>query len=302
MAGRTSLLVWCFLTLLAAPAELCEDPEVGGLSFLQAAAASRARAPLKTCLRFMHIPKTGGTSIDSANIHLPEGHRAFDSLMLRTFKRASAVDGRPLGAMFDEAHSSSLSYDIFMALHPGASRYVPPGAQDMCEDLHTPPARSSAVQRHYLDPACTSFCAVREPLSRYLSAFKMFFRDCDPQSVEARTLELLSKLAARPYLHNCMFVPQVEFVYGAASKSAATHQYCQRILHQEKLDKEFAALMGEVGRTVQLPETDVLASWTDHCNMSVHDLSQKTRTALMQYFKEDYVAFGYVTERLASQT
>ncbi|CAE7753365.1 unnamed protein product, partial [Symbiodinium necroappetens] len=289
MVIRVLLLArWSWLVLHPAHAQQCgpcEDVEMTGVNLLQRSAASaRPTAKTEQCLRFMHIPKTGGTSIDAANIKLSAGHHAFDSIMLQAFLRADP-DEVDLGAMFDWAHSSSEAYDIFFATHPGAMREIPPNGPDACEEVHTPPSRSAEIREFFLDPKCTTFCAVREPLSRYMAAFKMFHRDCDAQSLESRTVELLSELRSRPYMNNCMFITQAEYVYGTSGEIGATQRFCQRILHTENLTEGFAALMAEFGRDVKLPETHFMAGWTDHCKMTADDLTPATRAALYEHFK-----------------
>ena len=297
MVIRVLLLArWSWLVLQPAHAQQCGpcgDVEMTGVNLLQRSAASaQPTAKTEQCLRFMHIPKTGGTSIDAANIKLSAGHHAFDSIMLQAFLRADP-DEVDLGAMFDWAHSSSEAYDIFFATHPGAMREIPPNGPDACEEVHTPPSRSAEIREFFLAPNCTTFCAVREPLSRYMAAFKMFHRDCDAQSLESRTVELLSELRSHPYMNNCMFITQAEYVYGTSGEIGATQRFCQRILHTENLTEGFAALMAEFGRDVKLPETHFMAGWTDHCKMTADDLTPATRAALYEHFKVDYDAFGY---------
>merc|ERR1719254_383448 len=67
------------------------------------------------CLRFMHIPKNAGSSIDSANMHLSP-KRAFDSLSHRLYTKIcdaiptckTNLQQKPgyLGALFDKTHSN----------------------------------------------------------------------------------------------------------------------------------------------------------------------------------------------------
>ncbi|CAE7456451.1 unnamed protein product [Symbiodinium pilosum] len=305
MELRIPFLAWCFVTLQVAWAEeRCSshfgktwqgDAEVNEVSFLQMGLQSVVnKRDKEEVLRFMHIPKTGGTSIDSANLHLPPDKRAYDSYMLQTYQRIADsrhLEGQDLGAIFDESHSDMFSYIIFMGLNAGSYRIIPPGVIDGCEDIHTPPSRSAEVALYYQER--TTFCAVREPLARYWSAFKMIFYECDPKSVEKRTLSLMTELSTRQYMYNCFFVPQVQSVWGVSNKSAATHQYCHHILHEENLDQEFAELMAEYGQGVELPAAELMSSWTDHCNMSVADLTPPTKAAVYEYFKADYEAFGY---------
>jgi len=289
------LVLWSSLPLTSSNSS-CSDPEMNAVNFLQMGVASFRSPQAEACLRFMHIPKTGGTSIDSANLHLPPRQRAFDSYMLRTYQRiakADHIDEKDLGNLFDYSHSSALVYVPFKKRHRSLYHWLPPGGTDQCEDVHTPPSRSSDVALYYQADGCTTFCVVREPLARFWSAFQMFFNDCDPESVDKRARELLSNLPTRPYEHECFFMLQVESIYGVTNKTAATHQYCERILHEENLDQEFDALMAEYGRHVELPGEQMMSSWTDTCNMSVADLKPETKAAVYEFFKADYEAFGY---------
>mmetsp|Transcript_40089 Transcript_40089/g.95774 ORF Transcript_40089/g.95774 Transcript_40089/m.95774 type:complete len:301 (+) Transcript_40089:76-978(+) len=291
------LLLWyTSLPLVTSNSQNSCDSEMNAVNFLQTGVATFVSPQAEACLRFMHIPKTGGTSIDSANLHLPPGQRAFDSYMLRAYERiaeADQIDEKDLGNLFDFSHSSELVYTPFRTLHRRLYHWLPPGATDQCEDVHTPPSRSSAVALYYQEDRCTTFCVVREPLARFWSGFQMFYYACDPDSVNKKALELLSDLLTRPYEHECFFMLQVESIYGVTNKTAASHQYCNRILHQENLDQEFDALMAEFGRNVELPEEDLMSSWTDSCNMTVSDLRPETKAAVYEYFKADYEAFGY---------
>lgn len=44
----------------------------------------------------------------------------------------------------------------------------------------------------------------------------------------------------------------------------------------------FDALMAEFGRNVELPEEDLMSSWTDSCNMTVADLRPETKAAVYE--------------------
>lgn len=294
---QIALLLWSTsLPLVVSDCHKSGDSEINPVNFLQTGVATFVSPQAEACLRFMHIPKTGGTSIDSANLHLPPGHRAFDSYMLRTYERiaeADQIDEKDLGNLFDYSHSSALVYTPFKTLHRSSYHWLPPGGTDQCEDVHTPPSRSSAVALYYQEDRCTTFCVVREPLARFWSGFQLFYYACDPELVDKKAQELLSDLRTRPYENECFFMLQVESIYGVTNRTAATHQYCDRILHQENLEQEFDALMAEFGRHVELPEEDLMSNWTDRCNMTVADLRPETKAAVYEYFKADYEAFGY---------
>merc|ERR1719401_3045574 len=103
------------------------------------------------CLKFIHNPRTGGTSIDSMNLQLPQGQRAYDTIMQAYLDRAAGSTLFPSetpGHLFNVAHGSELS-DESSAL--AAENYVPylvafdfryvdwmsrtTGLQQTCQDL-----------------------------------------------------------------------------------------------------------------------------------------------------------------------
>ena len=41
--------------------------------------------------------------------------------------------------------------------------------------------------------------------------------------------------------------------------------------------------MAEYGQGVELPAAELMSSWTDHCNMSVADLTPPTKAAVYEF-------------------
>ncbi|CAK9095693.1 unnamed protein product [Durusdinium trenchii] len=243
-------------------------------------------------VRFMHIPKTGGTSIDAAGMH--QAIPAFDSLMRQTYERIAQKSDYhgDLGDLYVSSHSSYLTYSAFIAQNVQEYHFLPPNASDQCEDLHTPPSRSEFIREYYRTNL--TFCAVRDPLERFWSAFRMMsLSACEPEAIEAATLGLLATATVTPYICNCFLVPQVESVYGTRNWSTSSTRYCQRLLYQENLTAEFEAFMEEIGRPeVKLPHEELMADWSS-CDLKTGQLTPKTRQAVYEFYKADYEAFGY---------
>merc|ERR1719401_1601315 len=101
------------------------------------------------CLKFIHNPRTGGTSIDSMNLQLPQGQRAYDTIMQAYLDRAAGSKLFPSetpGHLFREAHGAEMADESAAAAHYGPylqlfdfrydswmSRET--GLQQTCQDL-----------------------------------------------------------------------------------------------------------------------------------------------------------------------
>lgn len=255
------------------------------------------------CLNFLHIPRTGGTSIASLNMH--QSKPVFGSMMLETYKKIAAhmpagdfksLYASSLGGMFDKSRRTLTQYiTSFMPIHYSDFNFVIQPDGGSCEDHHTPPGHSQDVGRFLHEGSCHVFCAVREPLQRFISAYEAWgIGPCDAAGFESKVRSLLSELRTQQSKNVCMFTPQVQYVFGAASKEQATTQYCHHVLHTERLNSEFDALLKDHGQNLTLPTQRLMGRSTHMgCKVDGGEVTQAARDLIFEHFRADYEAFGY---------
>jgi len=268
------------------------------------------------CLKFMHIPKTGGTAINSIGLQKPKGQRPFHSLMELVFDGIAADEGdhsKTAGQIFDESHANVTAYPKFFWEHTHKYLWRPmPDKMAACT-VHTPPVEN--VTKDYFSDGCTNFCVIRDPLERFISTFKFNFESLqklERYDIAGRqcTIETFEKFAGKylgdigkiqvsgtygiPTASDCHFVPQVYMVYGAKSKARAKTQYCHRILNASRLDNDFDGLMKEFGRDERLKDASAaFHSDSMRCPFDRRDVKQATKDKLFQIYQADYEAFNF---------
>jgi hypothetical protein len=273
--------------------------------------SERSQTSNSRCLKFMHIPKTGGTSIESANLHLSREERVFDSLAVPIYERDAAIYHQTPGDLFDDAHvtkptDSPLAQSTFYFLHWGIRANftildMPDG--NKCQDIHTPPRYNQDVERYFGQAAssdpdrCTVFCVVREPVARMISAYKFWAAPspgwCSAQRFEAWAREKLVALRTSYFQDDCHLLSQSDFVFGPKSpdNAKATAQYCDRILHQEDLKSSVNDLVAEFGFPPLL--TNQTFFETTDCHIQSSDVSLEVKLQIFDFYKQDFETFGY---------
>lgn len=258
----------------------------------------------KKCLRFIHSPRTGGTSVDGMNLHLPKGQRAYESLMEGPIDAAAGglfFPNLSPGELFDQAHGTELKDESSGAAAEHYGKYIPllnfhfvswqhptDGYTQTCQDLHTPPQYDADVARFFSEPGCTNFCTVRDPMTRLVSAYK--FRALGECSTAAFDQWAKTTLPLRKEISFCHAYPQVQYVYNAMTKGAATKQWCQHILRFENLSHDFNQLMEDFGRPLRM--TQHMFS-SNGCKIDHNNVSLEAKMKIYSYYKADYDAFDY---------
>jgi hypothetical protein len=277
------------------------------------------------CLKFMHIPHTGGSRIDSIGLAQPKGQRPFHSLMGLVFDRIAASEAnktntttrakaKTAGEIFDESHADMQTYYksfLWEHYHDYLWR-VMPEASGACTAPHAPPIEDEVLQSYYNDTSCTTFCVVRDPVDRFISTFKAAFdqlatvdafglkgKDCTIEAFETFAHEFLGQqgwiLITGKYgmssAVDCHFVPQRYMVLGGRNGHT---EYCDRVLHEDHLEEEFDALMKEYGRKERLSNTAVqFRGNSQRCQFTRHDVSHSIIQKLSENYDIDYKEFNF---------
>eukprot|EP00928_Gymnodinium_smaydae_P015980 TRINITY_DN15952_c0_g1_i2.p1 TRINITY_DN15952_c0_g1~~TRINITY_DN15952_c0_g1_i2.p1 ORF type:complete len:264 (+),score=10.95 TRINITY_DN15952_c0_g1_i2:128-919(+) len=261
MAGHTSLDAWrrqqakvihvcvcvCYFTLILSVSCLMQDVHRLGLK------------KNRTCLKFIHIPKTGGSSIELTALS-----HGIAWGMCDTSLRCSSQDVCP----------KRLPY---VKLEPYKRRCCTMSDGSSCPAWHVPPSMNSLVANNY--QGCKSFCVVRDPADRFRSQHVFSGKECSTSSLKRSVEELLHMPDTA---EDCHFLPQVSYV--GTNESGI---FCDHVLKYEHLESELRALM----RDYELDLGDLRHDKADrHCDAKFDDESLEI---LRKHYAEDYEAFGY---------
>jgi len=265
---------------------------VGG-SVNRALHATLQRHVAEHCLRWIHIPKAAGSSVQQQETDFVNngGDRIFT-----TFLEEEVVQGEDYFANQPVMGSGS------------------------CPVEHAPPQVGSKAARFYGDESCTTICAVRNPYARFVSAYNyqenapfLGFTDtndgvptrCSKAGLNSFVKLLLVKTSLEATLGMCMFLPQSSYVHGMPSPInsgnetldlEAPAKYCQEVVHTENLEREFNQVMEKYGKALRLnPDfTHIKGRQTfTPCELDESQLTQESRDAIYNYYRRDFEEFGY---------
>eukprot|EP00931_Biecheleriopsis_adriatica_P080091 TRINITY_DN5344_c0_g1_i2.p1 TRINITY_DN5344_c0_g1~~TRINITY_DN5344_c0_g1_i2.p1 ORF type:complete len:276 (-),score=36.06 TRINITY_DN5344_c0_g1_i2:276-1103(-) len=261
MLGACSELAWG-LNRVTLPAL---KHAIGSETGAPAAREVEEEAAAGRCLNFLHIPKTGGTSIE----HVWHGTMAW---------------GRSAFHMMDCVSPHEGIHEI---LQSQKRCNLPDG--ERCLVWHTPPAMDSKLSKYYEE--CDTFCVVRHPverlLSEYLWAGGRVNGACNIADFRRFVETSFESLRTSPYKGGCHFVPQVDYVFGPNAHPETAGQYCQHVLKQENLTSEFNELMRHYDLPLQLREHEKARS---ECALEIPD---DLWDAITAHYAADMAAFGY---------
>mmetsp|Transcript_14645 Transcript_14645/g.27506 ORF Transcript_14645/g.27506 Transcript_14645/m.27506 type:complete len:279 (+) Transcript_14645:130-966(+) len=221
------------------------------------------------CLKFIHIPKTGGTSIETV-----------------LWNQSAKLSPR--------THSWGMFDSKLDCLHKNVGN-ASTGCQlqnGYCAIWHIPPAADVALLKSYQQ--CDTFCVVRNPLTRLMSEFRYETFSCDRDGFEKWATSVLDSAERGVSMaRDCHLIPQHHFVWanGDPRKGPKT---CSHVLRYENLTAEFNELMIQKNIPLVLDRYDQpIDRPVRTCAEREFEPSAELANRVRAAFAADYALFGY---------
>ena len=232
------------------------------------------------CLKFIHIPKTGGTKISMQALDHKIRWGQYETSLKCSDKRNCTDFAAKRECCYSQQEASQ--------------------AQHRCSIWHMPPAEDSLIAESYA--GCQTFCVVRNPFSRFISEFRwhmIYWTPREPgQGFNLTTLcshdvfmkyskERMQQDAAAvlDFTDDCHRMPQSKYVISDDKK----HSYCNHVIRFENLTEEFNTLIKAYNLSVRL-DTRKINSFEQLCQI---ELSQELKIWIYNRYQLDFKRFGY---------
>jgi hypothetical protein len=208
-------------------------------------------------LKFIHIPKNAGTSIENS---------AIKKNIKWGFKEWSKTDC-----------NISNPIDIFKC----KGKWI--NLNNNKETNHNKcfPWHQIPDELHSFYENDELFCVVRNPYSKLVSAYNYSHgKNANKEHLNKFIKQKLENFDKNKYWNGCHILPQHYYTHGKRK--------CDIILKYENLDKEFNDLMKKNNLNLSLPKNN-----TSRKNVSVKDLNKESIKLINKVYDKDFKLFNY---------
>jgi len=220
---------------------------------------------VKRNLTFIHIPRAGGSAVES----------------VRFSEEKKGPAPVPMWGVHDTAHQHGL------ARINGATNAA------SCYRQHHPPNLNPSA---FADS--DTFCVMRDPVKRMISQFGFahsFYGEgyCDNKSLNTYLAKALQEYKHNPYLQDCHFLPQSAYVLGwdaAAGHADKKGRACTHVLAYDTIALDFNRLMETYGYPLRLDVTKKSGFQSPKgCDALAPDgLEPAVLNTIKRMYKDDY--------------
>ncbi len=268
----------------------------------------------KKRLEFVHIPKTGGTAIESiaknANLtwaicHFgsPDSVSKISNGLVECYKNKSqSISVERLTTNRTKEKSNNWRTGLFWEANA-------------CPWWHVPPSHLQAFYSERNNPYADAdlFAVVRNPYNRVISEYYYGINELEGHSTNKSTAhdaahfneilhERLSEFSSRMwqgepskgipgnkiyYSHDGHLIPQYDYIYDKDT----SQRIVKHILLYENLQSEFSSLMADYGLPLALPTSRIRPKGEQ--KLGVWNLTMQNMMLIEELYQDDFREFGY---------
>lgn len=261
-------------TVIRAVMLLLEVLETPGLRFYSETGSTKSGP--ERCLSFVHIPKTGGTSIEIEGFELKFYSNMSSNTVWGAYSHSFGCSGRNFTCGYGPPDGPK-----------GVCCNVTGGG--FCSAWHIPPSWDDKVAFEYENTGCDTFCVVRDPVERMISQWKFETHPnkahCNAQTFELHIKERLAAYAKHRTENDCHYAPQVDYVFSQNHEK----RYCTHVIDFSNLVQGFNDLM----RSFDIPLWLRKHYKAANCGVAVEDVPSSVQEFIRTFYQADVASFGY---------
>ena len=214
-------------------------------------------------LKFVHIPKNAGTSIENSVLkhNIKWGFRDWTKKEHNKFIENSWNSFKKKGKWWNISTNNTYKNN------------------KGCYPWHAPP---DELGRDIYKKDDDLFCVVRNPYNKIISAYKYSYgKKATKEGLNKFIKEKLSDFNKNERWNGCHILPQYKYTHGNIK--------CEHILKFENLDNDFDKL----NKKHQILNIKLDKNNKSKSKLNIDDLTQESKDLIYKVYKKDFELFGY---------